>query len=132
MNGKTVSLSDYRGKVVLLDFWATWCGPCKESLPFMETLRDKYRRHGFEVIGLHVDDRRPPPDMIQEYIQERKVTYTNVISTWDVDESFQLRGIPTSFVIDRDGKVQRTHVGYDPETTPKKIEAHVRVVLGLP
>jgi peroxiredoxin len=132
MTGKTVSLSDYEGKVVLLDFWAVWCGPCKTSLPFLETLRKKYARHGFDVVGLHVDDRRPPLDQVMSYIRERNVHYTNLMSTFEVDEAFQLAGIPTSFVIGRDGKVQRMHVGFNPETTPAKIEAQVREVLGLP
>ncbi|HEX9724342.1 MAG TPA: TlpA disulfide reductase family protein [Vicinamibacteria bacterium] len=132
MTGKTVSLSDYEGKVVLLDFWAVWCGPCKTSLPFLETLRKKYARHGFEVVGLHVDDRRPPLDQVMSYLRDRNVSYTNLISTFEVDEAFQLAGVPTSFVIGRDGTVQRTHIGFDAKTTPAKIEAQVRDVLGLP
>ena len=132
MKGKTVSLSDYEGKVVLLDFWAVWCGPCKASLPFMETLKAKYARHGFDVVGLHVEDRRPSLDKVNEYLEDRQVSYTNLISTWQVDEAFQLSGIPTSFVIDRDGTVKRTHVGFNPRTTPAEIEASVRAALGLP
>ena len=132
MTGRTVSLSDYKGKVVLLDFWAVWCGPCKTSLPFLETLRKKYARHGFEVVGLHVDDRRPPLDEVMGYLRDLKIRYPNLMSTFEVDESFQLAGIPTSFVVDRDGMVQRTHVGFDDKTGPAKLEAQVRDVLGLP
>ena len=132
MKGQTVSLSDYQGKVVLLDFWAVWCRPCETSLPFLEKLKAKYARHGFDVVGLHVGDRRPSLDKINEYLRDRQVHYTNLISNWDVDEAFQLSGIPTSFVVDREGTVQHTHVGFDPRTTPAKIEADVRAVLGLP
>lgn len=132
MKGKSVTLGDYDGKVVLLDFWAVWCGPCKHSLPFMESLKAKYGPEGLEVIGVHVDDRRPPLATVQEYLDDRQVQYTNLMSTRAVDDAFQVYGVPTSFVIDRDGTVQRTHVGFDPRTTPAKIEAHVRDVLGLP
>ena len=130
--GNTVSLSDFEGNVVLLDFWATWCGPCTYQLPFLDSLAAKYRNRGLVVVGLHVDDRRPPPSEVEEYLLDKRVHYTNLISTWNVDEAFQIQAVPTSFIIDREGTIQRTHVGFDARTAPEKIEAHVREVLGLP
>lgn len=131
VQGKKVSLDDFKGSVVLLDFWAVWCGPCKQSLPFLESLAAKYRSKGFAVVGLHVDDRMPPLDEVKEFLKEKRVRYTNLVSTFEVDEAFQVYSMPTSFVIDREGKFHSGHVGFDPLTTPAKLEAHVREALGI-
>ena len=131
VQGKKVSLKDFRGSVVLLDFWAVWCYPCKESLVFLEGLAAKYRNKGFAVVGLHVDDRMPPLDEVKQFLKEKKVRYTNLVSTFEVDEAFQVYSMPTSFVIDREGKFHSSHVGFNPVTAPEKIEAHVRDALGI-
>ncbi len=131
VQGKKVSLDDFKGSVVLLDFWAVWCGPCKESLPFLENLAAKYRSKGFAVVGLHVDDRMPPLDEVRQFLKKKKVRYTNLVSTFEVDEAFQVYSMPTSFVIDREGKFHSSHVGFNPATAPEKIEAHIRDALGI-
>ena len=131
VQGKKVSLDDFKGSVVLLDFWAVWCGPCKESLPFLENLAATYRKKGFAVVGLHVDDRMPPLDDVKQFLKEKKIRYTNLVSTSKVDDAFQVYSMPTSFVIDREGKFHSAHVGFDPSTTPAKLEAHVREALGI-
>ena len=131
VQGKKVSLDDFKGSVVLLDFWAVWCGPCKKSLPFLESLAAKYRNKGLAVVGLHVDDRMPSLDEVNRFLKEKKVRYTNLVSTSQVDDAFQVYAMPTSYVIDRDGKFHSTHVGFDPVNTPPKLEAHVREALGI-
>ena len=131
VNGKKVSLDDFRGSVVLLDFWAVWCGPCKSSLPFLETLAAKYRSKGFAVVGLHVDDRMPPLDEVKQFLKDNNVRYTNLVSTAKVDDAFQIFSMPTSYVIDRDGKFYSAHIGFHPVRTPPKLEAHVREALGI-
>jgi peroxiredoxin len=131
VRGKNVSLNDFKGTVVLLDFWAVWCGPCKQSLPFLEGLAAKYRGEGFAVIGLHVDDRMPPLDEVKQFLKNHKVRYTNLVSTWEVDEAFQIYAMPTSYVVDREGRIQHVHIGFDPSKTPERVEGHVRAVLGI-
>lgn len=131
IQGKKVSLDDFKGSVVLLDFWAVWCGPCKESLPFLEDLAAKYRSKGFAVVGLHVDDRMPPLDEVKQFLKEKKIRYTNLVSTAKVDDAFQVYSMPTSFVIDREGNFHSSHVGFNRVTAPEKIEAHVRDALGI-
>lgn len=131
VQGKKVSLKDFKGSVVLLDFWAVWCGPCKSSLPFLEGLAAKYRKKGFAVVGLHVDDRMPLLDEVKQFLRENKVRYTNLVSTFEVDEAFQVYSMPTSFLIDRDGTFHSVHVGFHPVRTPPILEAHVREALGI-
>jgi thiol-disulfide isomerase/thioredoxin len=128
-SGKKVSLKDFRGRVVLLDFWAVWCGPCRQSLPFLQSLSDKYGPEGLVVLGLHVDDRTPPLDEVKDYLEDRRVKYTNLLSTFEVDEAFKVYSMPTTYMLDRKGKIQERHIGYNPATTPDKMEQKVRELL---
>lgn len=130
VNGKTVKRSDFKGKVVVLDFWAVWCGPCQLTLPLLQDLADKYRSAGLEVVGLHVDDRVPPVEEIKSYLQARKVSYTNLLSTYKVDEAYYVYAMPTSYILDRKGKIVQQHIGFSRET-PEKLEKELREVLGL-
>ena len=130
INGKTVKRSDFEGKVVVLDFWAVWCGPCQLTLPILQELADKYRADGLEVVGLHVDDRVPPLEEIKSYLESRKVTYTNLLSTYKVDEAYYVYAMPTSYILDRKGKVVKQHIGFN-QATPAKLEKELREVLGL-
>lgn len=129
--GQTVDLDSLEGKVVVMDFWAVWCGPCQQSMPFFQTLEDKYGKEGLVVIGVHVDDRMPPPDRVQEYLDERNVRYRNLISTVKVDNAFEIFAMPTTYLIDRKGVVSKRHVGFNPKTTPEELEHDVREMLGL-
>jgi peroxiredoxin len=115
-NGKVSSLSDYRGTVVLLNFWATWCGPCKRELPDIVDLRSELKDKGFEVIGVSVGERPPAgmseTDVLSEFATHYNLTYPIVLSDPEVQEKYGgLSGVPTSFVIDRDGKVTSVMVG---------------------
>jgi len=130
VNGRQTSLKEFKGKVVVLDFWAVWCGPCVRSLPFLQNLQDKYGRDGLVVIGLHVDDRRPPSDEVKEYLTERDVSYTNLISTTEVDENYVVMAMPTTYFVDRDGKVAGRHIGFNPTKAPEEIEKQVKTLLG--
>ncbi len=130
VNGKTVKRSDFKGKVVVLDFWAVWCGPCQLTLPLLQSLADKYRSEGLEVVGLHVDDRVPPVEEVKGYLEARKVSYTNLLSSYQVDEAYYVYAMPTSYILDRKGKVVKQHVGFGRDT-PEKLEKELREVLGL-
>jgi peroxiredoxin len=109
-NGATVKLSDYRGKVVLLNFWATWCGPCKIEIPWFMDFEQKYKDQGFAVLGVSMDE--DGWDAVKPYISTKKINYRVVMGD---DSTGNLYGgidsLPSTFVIDRDGKVASVHIG---------------------
>jgi cytochrome c biogenesis protein CcmG/thiol:disulfide interchange protein DsbE len=109
-DGKTVKLSDYRGKVVLLNFWATWCGPCKIEIPWFIDFEKRYKDQGFAVLGVAMDEEGW--EAVKPYITEKKVNYRVLLGN---DEAAALFGgvdaLPTTFLLDRDGKIAATHVG---------------------
>jgi len=124
-DGKTVRLSDYKGKVVLLDFWATWCGPCKIEIPWLKEFQRKFRDKGFEVIGVSMDEEGW--QVVKPFVTELAINYRVVIGD---DSMAQLYGgvdaLPTAFVIDREGKIAAVHVGL---TSKGEIEHGIEQVL---
>ncbi len=111
--GKEVALSDYKGKVVVVNFWATWCGPCNLETPWLVELREQYHKKDLEIIGVSVDslDEYDPAD-ISAFIKEHKVSYPVVMATREMVNDFgPVTGLPTTLVIDRQGKVQYRHRG---------------------
>jgi cytochrome c biogenesis protein CcmG/thiol:disulfide interchange protein DsbE len=128
IDGKVVRLSDYKGKVVLLDFWATWCGPCKIEIPWLKEFQRKFRDRGFEIIGVSMDDEGLT--VVKPFVKELAINYRIVIGD---DTTAQLYGgvdaLPTTFVIDRDGKIAAVHVGL---TSKGEIEHGIEEVLDAP
>jgi peroxiredoxin len=124
-DGKTVHLSDYKGKVVLLDFWATWCGPCKIEIPWLKEFQRKFRDKGFEVIGVSMDEEGW--QVVKPFVTELAINYRIVIGD---DSTAQLYGgvdaLPTAFVIDREGRIAAVHVGL---TSKGEIEHGIEQVL---
>ncbi|MDR1989153.1 MAG: TlpA family protein disulfide reductase [Acidobacteriaceae bacterium] len=111
INGKDVSLAQYKGKVILLDFWATWCGPCKVEIPHFINLQNQYGKDGLQIIGVSVDD---PLDKLLPYVQEMKMNYLVLqgLGHDDLQDAYgPILGIPVSVMISRDGKVCATHAG---------------------
>ena len=110
VNGQTVRLSDYRGKVVLLDFWATWCGPCQIEIPWFVDLERRNKDKGFAVLGVSMDD--DGWESVKPFLSQLGVNYRVVIGD---GETAQLYGgvdaLPTTFLIDRGGKIAAVHVG---------------------
>lgn len=116
LKGNTVTLDSLKGKVVFLDFWASWCGPCKEELPELEALYKKYSKEGFEVVGVSVDKSE---SKVVEFLEKRPVSFTILTDTkGQVAESFGLPGMPTGYFIGRDGVIQYKHVGFSKAFLP--------------
>ena len=124
VDGAPVSLSDYRGKVVLIDFWATWCGPCKVEIPGFIELQQKYGKQGLQVIGVSVDD---TPDKLKPYVADMKMNYPVLQGLGHddlLDEYGTMISIPVSVVVSRDGKICSRHMGLtEMDTFEAKIKA---------
>lgn len=104
LDGKTVHLSDFRGKAILLNFWATWCEPCKVEMPWIVDLQKKYAPEGLQVLGVAMDD--AGPQEIAKFTQQMGVNYPVVIGKDEVADSYGgLPFLPTTFYIGRDGKI---------------------------
>lgn len=111
INNKDVKLADLKGKVVLLDFWATWCGPCKLEIPWFIEFQNKYGSQGLQVVGISVDDTL---DKLKPYVADMKMNYTVLqgLGHDDVQDAFgPMWGIPVTVVIARDGRVCAKHTG---------------------
>jgi peroxiredoxin len=109
-NGATVKLADYRGKVVLLNFWATWCGPCGVEIPWFVEFEQKYKSQGFAVLGVSMDE--DGWGAVKPFVAERKMNYRVLMGNDTLAQFYGgLDSLPTSFMIDKDGKVASTHIG---------------------
>jgi cytochrome c biogenesis protein CcmG/thiol:disulfide interchange protein DsbE len=127
IDGKAVRLSDFRGKVVLLDFWATWCGPCKIEIPWFIEFERKHKDKGFAVIGVSMDEEGW--DVVKPFISRMNVNYRVVIGNDSTAQAYGgIDALPTTFLIDRDGKIAATHVGL---TGRKELENGVEHLLGI-
>ena len=104
LDGKRVKLSDYRGKAVLLNFWATWCSPCKVEMPWFVDLQNRYANDGLVILGVAMDDSDTPK--IAQFASEMGVNYPVLLGTDQVSEEYgNVQYLSTSFYIDRDGKI---------------------------
>lgn len=109
LDGGQLRLSSYRGKVVLLDFWATWCVPCREETPHFVELQKKYGDRGLQIIGVSMDD---SPDPVHPFYQQFHMNYPVVMGTADVGSAYGgVLGLPIAFLIDRDGRIYAKHMG---------------------
>ncbi len=109
-HGNVVHLADYRGKVVLLDFWATWCGPCGEEIPWLTDFQRKYKDRGFEVLGISMDD--DGWKEINPFVALKKINYRIVLGDDKTGDLYGgIEALPTTFVIDRNGRVASHFVG---------------------
>jgi thiol-disulfide isomerase/thioredoxin len=112
LNGRNVSFSDFRGKVVILDFWATWCVPCRVEIPHFVELQKQYGAKGLAVIGVSLDEQGL--DVVKRFVKQFEVNYSMVIGNEKIAESYGgIDALPTTFVIDRQGLIVSQHIGYD-------------------
>ena len=116
MNGKEVSLGAYKGKVLLINFWATWCVPCKTEIPGFIDLYNRYRRRGLEVVGIDIDE---PASLVVPYARNMKMNYPVLLDggRHDVHEAYGVVGLPTTIIIGRDGTTCEQHVGFTRRST---------------
>ena len=124
LNGHKIDLAAYRGNVVLLDFWATWCAPCRSEVPGFVDLQNKYRDRGFRIIGISLDDDARPVGALYERF---KMNYPVALGDARLAERYGgILGLPVSFLIGCDGRIYGRHAG---ETNPSLIEREIRPLL---
>jgi thiol-disulfide isomerase/thioredoxin len=109
-DGANVRLADYKGRVVLIDFWASWCPPCKTSFPALDAIYREYAEQGLEVLAVNVDERRRDADAFLDAHPHRLTVLFDPKGV--APEAFGIKGMPSSFLIDRAGTIRFTHMGY--------------------
>jgi len=125
LSGNEVSLSDFKGKVVMLDFWATWCPPCVKAVPELIALHEKYKAQGFEVIGISMDHSVTDA---RNFVKDKIIPYTVLMTDSKVEKQYGVINIPVTFLIDRSGKVVKKHLGFAPGVG-EQIEKEIRLLI---
>lgn len=121
-----VRLADLKGKLVMVDFWASWCAPCKASFPWMNEMQAKYGARGFQIVGINVDAKRADAD---KFLASTPAQFTIAFdSKGDTPKAYVVKGMPSSYLIAPDGRVIATHVGFK-EEDKKALEEKIRAAL---
>jgi len=121
-----VTLSQFRGQVVYVDFWASWCGPCRKSFPWMSDLQDRYQAQGLKVIAVNLDsDRALGEKFLARYPARFTVAYN---PRGDIAEAYGVTGMPTSYLVDREGRIHAEHLGFR-ESELADVETQIRALL---
>jgi peroxiredoxin len=125
-SGQPVTLANYQGYVLVMDFFATWCIPCKESIPHLNSLSRKYGKQGLQILGVSVDEGSDRD--VKNFIVDRKISYPVAISSEDMQTDYGLRSIPTIYVINKKGIVAEKFQGYSDQTA-KAMEDTIKRLL---
>lgn len=120
LDGKTVSLREFKGKVILLGFWATWCKPCRRELAELEKIHQTYKAEGLAIVGVTLDQ---SAGKARDYLDGIKVTFPNLLATRSMASNYGIMVIPTAFIIDRAGIVTRVLLGFP--TEPGEIKERI-------
>lgn len=121
-----VRLADLRGKLVYVDFWASWCAPCKQAFPFLNEMQAKYGPRGFQVVGINVDAKRADAD---KFLATTPANFTLAFDAkGDTPKAYAVKGMPSSYLVAPDGRVIATHVGFKDEDR-KALEEKIRAAL---
>lgn len=127
LDGRTISTSDWKGKVALVTFWATWCGPCRREIPDLIALQERYPDH-VQVIGISTDE--SGPETVREFAREWGINYPIVMQTPEINRQFPgVFALPTTFVVDPEGRIVQTHVGLIGSV---RLEHETRYLTSLP
>jgi len=119
-----VGMADYKGKVVIVNFWATWCGPCKVEIPDFVKLYDEYKDKGLVIVGISIDD---SPELLQAFMKEYRMNYPVLQMRPEVEEAWgPFYGYPTSFIVARDGSICNKHIG---PATKEQFEKEIKALL---
>lgn len=128
LSGRYISLSDYNGKVVLLEFWATWCPPCKASVPALIELNRKYEQKGFIVVGVSIDTDSDASEKVRQFSASHNISYPVLLANETTPKLYNVISIPTSFLIGKDGKIVDIYKGYS-EAFTNKVSAQIEQLL---
>jgi peroxiredoxin len=110
--GKSVSLAQYRGQVVMINFWASWCGPCRQEMPLLENIYKKYNKLGFTLVGVNVE---PDSKAADDWLKQTPVSFPIAYDKESrVSRMYDVAGMPSTVIIDRKGNVRKLHKGYKP------------------
>ena len=132
IEGKTVRLSDYRGKVVFVNFWATWCKPCKEEMPSMEILWENFKSEDFVMLAISMDRVTTKKD-IPPFIESMKLTFPILTDSWgQTDKRYKLMGVPETYIIDQSGVLREKVIGPRDWTLPESVTTIVQLVQKQP
>lgn len=111
LDGEEITLSNLKGRVVIVDFWATWCPPCRNSIPALINLFNKYQGQGFTVLGISMEDRAT----LEKYRDQNNIPYPILLGNKEVAKAYNVQAIPHMFIIDKKGQVRKTQLGFAPE-----------------
>ncbi|MEJ7578034.1 MAG: TlpA disulfide reductase family protein [Pyrinomonadaceae bacterium] len=136
LDGKTLRLADYKGKVVVLDLWATWCGPCRQEIPHLVALRNDYAARGVEVIGLTIEDPETTIDDVRDFSEEFKINYPVGFADETFTRSVARAGaqgvsIPQTLILTKDGRVLKHFVGINPQTINAQLRQAVDQAISI-
>lgn len=110
--GSNLRLSEYRGDVVLINFWATWCGPCRQEMPLLDDLYQRYERVGFRLLGVNIDD---DSGRAMQMVQDLGVSFPVLFDEKkEVSRLYQVEAMPVTLLVDREGTIRHVHLGYQP------------------
>ena len=110
ISGEKITLSNLKGKTIFVDFWATWCGPCRESIPHLVNLYKTYHEKGFVIIGVSVD--RGDADLVRRFATSLDIPYPIVIATGDLEKQYRVTALPTGFLVDKEGRIIEKFLGF--------------------
>jgi len=113
LDGQEVTLTKLKGKVVLLDFWATWCAPCREAIPHLINLQKTYQEKGIEVIGMNMD--RGDAETVRRFVKSMDIPYPITLTSEEVSRNYGVTGLPTTILIDQEGKIRQKWLGFTSE-----------------